>query len=44
MSNPEPDLNRLKEAIASGDPSRSMPALAGLRQVPAEQALSLIHI
>jgi len=42
MSNPEPDLNRLKEAIASGDPSRSMPALAGLRQVPAEQAIPLL--
>ena len=42
MSNPEPDLNRLKEAIGSGDPSRSMPALAGLRQVPADQAIPLL--
>lgn len=42
MSNPEPDLNRLKEAIASGDPSHSMPALAGLRQVPADQAIPLL--
>ncbi len=42
MSNPEPDLNRLREAIASGDPSRSMPALAGLRQVPADQAIPLL--
>lgn len=42
MSNPDPDLNRLKEAIGSGDPSRSMPALAGLRQVPADQAIPLL--
>lgn len=42
MSNPVPDLNQLREAILSGDPSRSMPALAGLRQVPVEQAVPLL--
>lgn len=42
MSNPDPDLNQLREAIGSGDPSRSMPALAGLRQVPEDQAIPLL--
>jgi len=42
MSNPVPDLDRLREAIGSGDPSRSMPALAGLREVPVEQAVPLL--
>ncbi|MFM7313738.1 MAG: HEAT repeat domain-containing protein, partial [Cyanobium sp.] len=36
------DLEQLREAIASGDPSRAMPALAGLREVPAEQAEPLL--
>jgi HEAT repeat protein len=36
------DLDQLREAIASGDPSRAMPALAGLRDVPAEQAEPLL--
>jgi HEAT repeat protein len=36
------DLDALRQAIASGDPSRAMPALAGLRQVPAEQAIPLL--
>jgi HEAT repeat protein len=36
------DLDVLREAIASGDPSRAMPALAGLREVPAEQAVPLL--
>jgi HEAT repeat protein len=39
---PEPDLQPLREAIASGDPARAMPALAGLRQVEAEQAIPLL--
>ena len=42
MSNPPPDLNRLREAIGSGDPSLAMPALAGLREVPLEQAVPLL--
>jgi HEAT repeat protein len=37
-----PDLEALREAISSGDPSRSMPALAGLREVEAEQAIPLL--
>jgi HEAT repeat protein len=36
------DLDQLREAIASGDPGRAMPALAGLRDVPAEQAEPLL--
>jgi len=36
------DLDQLREAIASGDPSRAMPALAGLREVSAEQAEPLL--
>ncbi|QEY32475.1 HEAT repeat domain-containing protein [Synechococcus sp. RSCCF101] len=38
----EPDLQVLKEAIGSGDPSRAMPALARLREVPDEQAVPLL--
>ena len=34
MNSPSPDFAALREAIASGDPSRAMPALAGLRQMP----------
>jgi HEAT repeat protein len=37
-----PDLDVLREAIASGDPSRAMPALVGLREVPDEQAIPLL--
>jgi HEAT repeat protein len=37
-----PDLERLRQAIVSGDPSRSMPALAGLREVPEDQAIPLL--
>lgn len=37
-----PDLERLRQAIASGDPSRAMPALAGLREVPEQQATALL--
>lgn len=36
------DLDALRSAIASGDPSRAMPALAGLREVSAEQAEPLL--
>ncbi|MEY4298334.1 MAG: hypothetical protein RLZZ423_1513, partial [Cyanobacteriota bacterium] len=36
------DLDQLRQAIASGDPSRAMPALAGLRDLPAEQAEPLL--
>jgi HEAT repeat protein len=39
---PRPDDALLRDAIASGDPSRAMPALAGLRQVPAGQAIPLL--
>jgi HEAT repeat protein len=34
--------DELREAIASGDPSRAMPALASLRDRPAEQAEPLL--
>jgi HEAT repeat protein len=37
-----PDLGALREAIACGDPGRSMPALAALREVSAEQATPLL--
>ncbi len=37
-----PDLERLRQAILSGDPSLSMPALAGLRAVPEAQAIPLL--
>jgi HEAT repeat protein len=37
-----PDLEALREAISCGDPARSMPALAGLREVAAEQAIPLL--
>ena len=42
MNTPSPDLAALREAIASGDPSRAMPALAGLRQMPVEEAVPLL--
>lgn len=37
-----PDLAALRAAIASGDPSRAMPALAGLREVAAPEAEPLL--
>jgi len=37
-----PDIAALRESIASGDPSRAMPALAGLRAVPEDQAIPLL--
>ena len=42
MTNPSPDLTALREAILCGDPSRAMPALVGLREVPVEQAVPLL--
>ena len=42
MTSPSPDLSALRDAIISGDPSRAMPALVGLRQVPVEQAVPLL--
>lgn len=37
-----PDLERLRAAIASGDPGVAMPALAALRDVPAAEAVPLL--
>jgi HEAT repeat protein len=42
QSQPQPDLESLREAIHSGDPGRALPALAHLRHVPAEQAIPLL--
>ena len=42
MTNSSPDLAALREAILCGDPSRAMPALVGLREVPVEQAVPLL--
>ena len=42
MTNPSSDLAALREAILCGDPSRAMPALVGLREVPVEQAVPLL--
>ena len=42
MTSPSPDLSALREAILCGDPSRAMPALVGLREVPVEQAAPLL--
>lgn len=42
VSAPTPDLEAVRQAIASGDPSRAMPALAGLRAVEAEAAIPLL--
>ena len=41
-SSPAPDLAALREAITSGDPSRAMPALVGLRALEVEQATPLL--
>lgn len=35
-------LETLRQAIASGDPARAMPALASLREVPPQQAIPLL--
>jgi HEAT repeat protein len=37
-----PDLERLRQAIISGDPGQAMPALAGLREVPEAEAIPLL--
>jgi HEAT repeat protein len=37
-----PDLDRLRQAIVSGDPGQAMPALAGLREVPEAEAIPLL--
>jgi HEAT repeat protein len=42
MSELPADLEALRQAIASGDPSRAMPALAGLREVAEQQATPLL--
>ena len=42
MTSPSPDLSALREAILCGYPSRAMPALVGLREVPVEQAVPLL--
>jgi len=36
------DLEALREAVGSGDPSRAMPALARLREVPVKEAVPLL--
>lgn len=41
-SDPGADTAALREAIASGDPARAMPALAGLREVPEDRAIPLL--
>ena len=42
MSDLPADLDALRQAIASGDPSRAMPALVGLREVAEQQATPLL--
>lgn len=42
MSEPTHDLNALRQAIVSGDPSQAMPALARLRNVPEAEAIPLL--
>ena len=41
-ANPQPDLVALRDAIASGDPVRAMPALTQLRFCDAEDAVPLL--
>ena len=41
-ANPQPDLGALRDAIASGDPVRAMPALTQLRFCEAEDAVPLL--
>ena len=41
-ANPQPDLGALRDAIASGDPVRAMPALTQLRFRHAEDAVPLL--
>ena len=42
MTSSVPEPEALRGAITSGDPSRSMPALAALREVAEEQAIPLL--
>jgi len=42
MTSSVPEPEALRVAITSGDPSRSMPALAALRELPEEQAIPLL--
>ncbi len=42
VSVPAPDLEAVRQAIASGDPARAMPALAGLRELGPEEAIPLL--
>lgn len=42
MSPSDPDPDQLRQAIASGDPSRAMPALVGLRDLAVEEAVPLL--
>ena len=41
-ANPQPDFGALRDAIASGDPVRAMPALTQLRFCEAEDAVPLL--
>lgn len=41
-ADPGPDGDALREAIASGDPARAMPALAGLRGLSEDRAIPLL--
>ena len=41
-ASPQPDLGALRDAIASGDPVRAMPALTQLRFCEAEDAVPLL--
>ena len=41
-ANPQPDLGALRDAIASGDPVRAMPAITQLRFCEAEDAVPLL--
>ena len=41
-ANPQPDLGALRDAIASGDPVRAMPALTQLRFCDADNAVPLL--
>lgn len=44
VPDPSAKLERLRLAIASGDPAAAMPALAGLREVPEPQATPLLML
>ena len=43
-ASPQPDLGALRDAIASGDPVRAMPALTQLRFCEAEDAVPLLGL